>query len=278
MRGLLTLVLIVLAVGAAIGSGAAAMLTRNVLDVNGFTAVVVGTAQSPAGQQLVRTTVANRLADRAAATGYDNAVVRMAVGAVGDWAATAIQSPAAARVLGSTAVGLQQGILTGTQAGTAEFDVRAFASALEPPAIVATALASVQGPLLVKVPWIEISPGAQTILQELDRHRWLPAGLAIAAVVLAALALALSRRRGFTLLALGALLAVGAWLLRPVATSLATSIVAQRSRDTTTGPLADEFVQHLFAGWSAVSGALIAIGVALALLGVVFGVRGRGRA
>lgn len=278
MRGLLSLVLIVLAVGAAIGSGAAAMLTRNVLDVNGFTAVVVETVRSPAGQQLVRTTVANRLVDRAAAEGYDGLVVRTAAGAAGAWAAQAIRTPAAARVLGATAVGLQQGILTGTQTGTAAFDVRAFASAVQPPAVVTTALAAIPGPLLVDVPWIRIAPGAQTVLQELDRHRWLPTGLAIAAVALAACAIGLARRRGLALILLGALLAVAAWFARPAATRLASSIAAERSRETATGPLADAFVQHLFAGWSAVSGALIAIGVALAILGAVFGARGRRRA
>ena len=276
MRFLLSLVLIVLAVGAAIGSGAGAMLSRNVLDVNGFTAVLVGTAQSPAGQQLVRTTVANRLADRAAANGYDGALVGAATAAVGDWAATAIRGKAATRVLASAAVGLQQGILTGTQSGHVTFDVRAFATALEPPPVVATALAAVPGPLTVEVPWIEVSPGAQTLLQELDRHRWLPTGLAIAAVALGFLALMVSRRRGFTLVLLGVLLAVAAWLLRPLATSATTAMVSREGADPSTGPLAEEFVQHLFAGWGAVSGALIAIGAALAILGLVFSLRRRG--
>jgi ABC-type enterochelin transport system permease subunit len=37
--------------------------------------------------------------------------------------------------------------------------------------------------------------------------------------------------------------------------------------------LASVFVDQLFAGWSAVSGALIAIGAALVLVGVVFSLR-----
>ena len=276
MRFLLSLVLIVLAVGAAIGSGAGAMLTRNVLDPNGFTAVVVGTAQSPAGQQLVRTTTANRLADRAAAEGYDGVLARAGATAVGDWAARAIMGKAASRVLASAAIGLQQGILTGTQSGHVAFDVRAFASALDPPPAVATALAAVPGPLVVEVPWIEVTPGAQTLLQELDRHRWLPKGLAIAAVVLGFLALTVSRRRGLALVLLGVLLAAAAWLLRPIATGAVPAMVSRDAPDSTTGPLAGEFVQRLFDGWGAVSGALIAIGIALAILGVVFGLRRRG--
>ena len=275
MRFLLSLLLVVLAVGAAIGSGAGAMLSRNVLDVNGFTAVVVGTAQSPAGQQLVRTTVANGLVERAAAGGYDGLVVRAAASAAGDWAATAIRGKAATRVLASAAVGLQQGILTGTQSGAVTFDLRAFVSALEPPPAVATALAALPGPLEVEVPWIEVSPGAQTLLQELDRHRWLPAGLAVAAITLGFLALVVSRRRGFTLILLGLLLAVVAWLLRPVATGAATAMVSRNGADPSTGTLADAFVEHLFAGWGAVSGALIAIGAALVLLGLVFSLRRR---
>lgn len=246
------------------------------LDVNGFTAVLVGTAQSPAGQQLVRTAVANTLVDEAAARGYDGLAIRAAAGVAGDWAAMAVRKPAATRVLASTAVGLQQGILTGTQSGVVEFDVRAFATALQPPPVVATALAAIPGPLVVQVPWVEISPGAQTVLQELDRHRWLPAGLALLAVMLALLALMVARRRGFTLVVMGVLLAVAAWFLRPVATGLAASMVAGQSADAATGPLADEFIQRIFTGWSAVSGALIAIGIALVVVGVVFGVRRRG--
>jgi ABC-type sugar transport system substrate-binding protein len=84
-----------------------------------------------------------------------------------------------------------------------------------------------------------------------------------------------SRRRSVTLVLLGVLLAAAAWLLRPLATGTASTMAARRSAETSTGPLADEFVQRLFDGWSAVSGALIAIGVALAILGVVFGLRRR---
>ena len=140
-----------------------------------------------------------------------------------------------------------------------------------------SALAAVPGPLLVQVPWIELSPGAQTVLQELDRHRWLPAGLAGAAVALGALSLLVARRRGLALLLLGVMLAAAAWLLRPLATEATAAMVASSSREPATGGLAEAFVQGVFTGWSAVSGALIAIGVALAVLGLVFGLRSRGR-
>ena len=67
MRFLLSSILIVLAVGCALLSGAGAMLARNVLDPAGFTHVVVGTVQSTAGTRLVRTAVENEVANRAAA-------------------------------------------------------------------------------------------------------------------------------------------------------------------------------------------------------------------
>ena len=65
-------------------------------------------------------------------------------------------------------------------------------------------------------------------------------------------------------------------LLRPIATGATSAMVARAGADTTTGPLAEEFVQRLFDGWGAVSGALIAIGAALAILGLVFSLRRRG--
>ncbi|MGI9116374.1 MAG: hypothetical protein ACR2JV_01905 [Gaiellales bacterium] len=271
MRFLLSLILIVLAVGAALLSGAGAMLARNVLDPAGFTHVVVETVQSPAGTQLVRAAVENEVAIRAAA--QPDAIAMGAASIAGAWAVKAVHSDAAPRVLGPVAIGLQQGILTGTQSGAVQLDVRALATAAEPPPVVLTVLSAIPGDLLVTIPWISMSPGAQTILQELDRHRWLPTALAVAAILLGMLALLVSRRRGLALVLMGVALAVSAYLLRPLATDVTSSAVARSSQDVTTGPLAGVFVDQLFTGWSAVSGALIAIGLALVLVGVVFGVR-----
>ena len=273
MRFLLSLLLIVLAIGAALASGAGAMLARNVLDPAGFSDVVVRTVQSPAGIGLVRTAVQNEVANRAAA--QPSLIAAGASSIAGAWAVRAVQSDAAARVLGSAAVGLQQGILTGTQTGSVKFDIRAFAGAADPPPVVTAVLDAITTDLVVTVPWIELSPGAQTVLQELDRHRWLPTACAIAALLLGLLALVASRRRGLTLMLLGFGLAASAYLLRPLATDVTSAVVAQQAQDVSTGPLAAVFVDQLFAGWSAVSGALIAIGLALMLVGIVFGVRRR---
>ena len=271
MRFLLSLVLVVVAIACALGSGVGAMLARNVLDPAGFTQAVVATVQSPAGTSLIRTAVENEIADRAAA--QPSAIAAGAAAIAGNWAVRAVRSPAATRLLGSVAIGLQQGILTGTQTGSASFDVRAFASAADPPGVVTLVLAALPGPLVVKVPWVELSPGAQTILQELDRHRWLPAALAGLAVGVGLLAVGVSRRRGLTLILLGAGLGASAYLLRPLATDVAGAVVARRSQETSTGPLAAVFVDRLFDGWTAVSGAMIAIGLALMLVGLVFGLR-----
>ena len=271
MRFLLSFVLIALAIVAALCSGAGAMLSRNVLDSAGFTQAVVATVQSPAGIGLVRTAVANEVANRAAA--QPGLIAAAAADVAGNWAVRAVQSDAAAQILAPVAVGLQQGILTGTQKGAVQIDVRAMATAADAPPVVTSFLAAVNGDLLVTVPWVAISPWAQTVLQELDRHRWLPTGLAVAAVGLGLLALLISRRRGFTLLVLGTGLAVSAYLLRPLSTNVLGSVVAGQTQDSSTGPLASVFVDQLFAGWSAVSGALIAIGAALVLVGVVFSLR-----
>ena len=271
MRFLLSLVLVALAIAAALGSGAGAMLSRNVLDTTGFTRAVVATVQSPAGVGLVRAAVANEVANRAAA--QPDVIAGAAAGIAGNWAVRAVRSDAAAQILAPVAVGLQQGILTGTQKGAVQLDVRAMASAAQAPAVVTTFLDAVEGDLLVTVPWIRISPGAQTILQELDRHRWLPTALAGAALGFGVLALLISRRRGLTLLVLGAGLAASAYLLRPLAVDVTGSVAARQSEEASTGPLASAFVQQLFDGWSSVSGALIAIGLSLMLVGVVFSLR-----
>lgn len=271
MRFLLSLLLVVVAIAMALASGAGAMLSRNVLDTEGFTRAVVATVQSPAGLSLVRTSVANGVADRAAA--QPSIVAAGAASIAGTWAVRAVRSDAATQILAPVAVGLQQGILTGTQKGAVQLDVRAMASAADAPPVVTTLLDAVGGELLVTVPWVSISPGAQTVLQELDRHRWLPSALAIGALVVALLALVVSRRRGLTLILLGFGLAVCAYLLRPVATDLTNAIVARQGQDVNTGPLAGEFVDQLFDGWGSVSGAMIAIGLALMLVGAVFSLR-----
>lgn len=275
MRLLLSLPLVVLAIVAALASGAGAMLSRNVLDTPGFTRAVVATVRSPAGTQLVRTAVANEVANRAAA--QPGVIAAGAAAIAGNWAARAVRSEAATQILAPVAVGLQQGILTGTQRGAVKLDVRAMATAAHAPAVVRAFLDAVGGDLMVTVPWVAIAPGAQTVLQELDRHRWLPAGLAVASAVLALLALVVARRRGLTLIVLGAGLSASAYLLRPLATDLTGTVVARQAQDVSTGPLAAVFVDQLFDGWTAVSGALIAIGLSLVLVGAVFGVRRSGR-
>ena len=262
MRFLLSLILVALAIVAALSSGAGAMLSRNVLDSSGFTQAVVATVQSPAGVGLVR-----------AAAAQPGVIAAAAAGIAGNWAVRAVQSDVAPQILAPVALGLQQGILTGTQKGAVQIDVRAMATAADAPPVVTSFLSAVNGDLLVTVPWVAISPWAQTVLQELDRHRWLPTGLAIAAIGLGMLALIVSRRRGFTLMLLGVGLAVSAYLLRPLSTDLLGSVVAGQTQDSSTGPLASVFVDQLFEGWSSVSGALIAIGAALVLVGVVFSLR-----
>jgi hypothetical protein len=271
MRFLLSLVLVALAIVMALGSGVGAMLSRNVLDPAGFTRAVVATVQSPAGLSLVQTSVENRVAERASE--QPTIVASGAASIAGAWAVRAVRSDAAAQLLAPVAVGLQQGILTGTQTGSVQIDVRAAAATVETPPVVSMMLNAVGGEFLVTVPWVSISPGAQTVLQELDRHRWLPAALAIGAVVVALLALMTSRRRGLTLLVLGVGLAVCSYLLRPLATDVTGSVVERQSQEVSTGPLAGVFVDQLFDGWTSVSGALIAIGLAIVLVGIVFSLR-----
>ncbi len=271
MRFIVSLLLLLLAVGCALAAGAGAMLARNVLEPAGFSQAVVRTVQSPAGLSLVRTSLQNEVANRAAA--QPALIAQGAAQVAGAWGVRALQSDAAAQILAPVAVGLQQGLLTDSQQGRVQIDVRAMAQAAEAPPVVLTILDAVQGDLLVTIPWLSLSPWAQTVLQTLDRHRWLPQGLAIAALVLGALAIIMARRRGLSLVLMGIALAVSAYLLRPLATDVSASVVAQRSQDVSTGPLAGVFVDQLFDGWTAVSGALIAIGLALALVGLVFGVR-----
>jgi len=271
MRSVLGLVLVGLAIVMALGSGLGAMLSRNVLDTAGFTRAVVATVQSPAGLSLVKTSVENRVADRASAQPLIAASGAASV--AGDWAVRAVQSDAAPQILAPVAVGLQQGILTGSQTGSVQLDVAAATAAVDTPPVVSMMLNAVGGELVVDVPWVSISPQAQTVLQQLDRHRWLPSALAIGAAVMALFALMVSRRRGWTLIVLGLGLAICSFFLRPLATDLTSSVVERRSQDVSTGPLAGVFVDQLFDGWSAVSWAMIAIGLALVLVGAVFSLR-----
>jgi hypothetical protein len=273
VRALLVLVLVVLAVASALLAGLGAVLTRNVIEPEGFARVVVTTAQSPEGNALLRGGVAREV-ERLAA---DQPAVLAAGAALiaGDWAVAAVNSKAATRVLGPTAIGLQQGILTGAQDGTLRLDVRAFASAADPPPLVAALLAAIPGDIAVVVPWVRVSPGFERALRLLDRNPWLPTGLAIAAVALGILALAAARRRGLTLVVLGVILAASAFLLRPLAREGTSWLAAADTRDEAAAALAPVAVDAVLDGWTAVSGALTAIGLAIALVGFVLGVRRR---
>jgi hypothetical protein len=273
VRALLVPVLLVLAVAAALGAGLAAVLERNVLDPAGFQRVVVTAAQSPEGAALVRGAVVREVELRAA----DQPAVLVEGAAIlaGDWAVAALRSKAATRVLGPTAVGLQQGILTGEQDGVLRLDVRAFAEAADPPPLVRALLAAVPGELAVEVPWVRVSPWLERALRLLDRYPRLPAGLAAAAVGLGVLALLAARRRGLVLVGLGALLAASAFLLRPLAREGAGRLASADGADEAVAALAPIVVGAVLDGWSAVSGALIAIGLAIVLVGFVLGVRRR---
>lgn len=271
MRFVGTTLLIALAVACALLAGATAVLTRNVIDPAGFRATVVDTLRSPAGVAVVRGAVENEVRARAAA--QPAILAAGAADVAGAWSARALASPAAPRVLGPLAVGLQQGILADGQAGRARIDLRALATAADPPPAVTALLDLVQGDLLVAVPWVPVSPWTERILRLLDRHRWIPAGLAAAAIAAGLLALANARRRGLALVVLGTGLAVGAYLLRPLAEDGAGWFVD--SGQVGYGQLARVIVREALDGWSAVSGALIAIGLAIVLVGLVLGVRRR---
>jgi hypothetical protein len=273
VRALLVLILVVLAVASALLAGVGAVLTRNVIEPQGFARVVVTTAQSPEGNALLRGGVAREV-ERLAA---DQPAILAAGAALiaGDWAVAAVNSKAAARVLGPTAIGLQQGILTGKQDGTLRLDVRAFATAADPPPLVNAILAAVPGEIAVVIPWVKVSPGFERALQLFDRQRWLPTGLAVAAVALGLLALLTARRRGLTLVGLGLALAASAFLLRPLARQSTTWLSTADPRDEAVAALAPVAVDAVLDGWTAVSGALTAIGLAIALVGLVLGVRRR---
>lgn len=273
MRALLVLLLVVLSVASALLAGLGAVLTRNVIEPEGFARVVVATAQSPEGNALLRGAVAREV-ERLAA---DQPAVLAAGAALiaGDWAVAAVNSKAATRVLGPTAIGLQQGLLADGQDGTLRLDVRAFASAADPPPLVTALLAAIPGDIAVVVPWVRVSPGFERALRLLDRNPWLPTGLAVAAVALGILALAAARRRGLTLVALGAVLAASAFLLRPLAHEGTSWLAAADTRDEAVAALAPVAVDAVLDGWTAVSGALTAIGLAIALVGFVLGVRRR---
>ncbi len=271
MRFLGTTLLIALAVASALLAGASAVLTRNVIEPAGFRATVVDTLRSPAGAAVVRSAVEGEVRARAAA---QPAVIAAAAASIaGSWAEQALASPAAPRVLGPLAVGLQQGILADGQTERARIDLRALATAADPPPAVEALLGIVEGDLLVTVPWVPVSPWLERALRLLDRHRWIPAVLAGAAVGFGLLALVNARRRGLALLALGASLAAGAYLLRPGAEGGAGWLV--NARQPGYEALARVIVAEALDGWTAVSGALIAIGLAIVLVGLVLGLRRR---
>jgi len=273
MRTLVPLLLIIVAVVCAVGAGAGSMLTRNVLDPSGFSDVVIHTVQSPAGLALVRTSVENNVANRAAA--QPAVISNLVASTAGDWAVSVFQGDAARQVLGPVATGLQQGILNGDSAQQVQIDVRAMAAASTTPPLISRLLDSQSGDVLVTVPWVSVSPQMQYTLRELDRHRMLPAGLAVVALVAGLLAVLLSKRRGFVLLVLGIALAAAAFLLRPIATTASGLFINRGSQGGSASSLAPTVVEQVFTGWSAVSGALIAIGLALALVGAVLSVRRR---
>ena len=273
MRTLVPFPLIVVSVVCAVGAGAGAMLTRNVLDPSGFSDVVVHTVQSPAGLALVRTSVEKNVANQAAA--QPAILSNLVATTAGDWAVSVFQGDAAAQVLGPVAIGLQQGILNGDSAQEVQIDVRAMAAASETPPLISRLLDSQSGDVLVTVPWVAVSPPMQYTLQQLDRHRMLPTGLAIAAVVSGLLAVMLSKRRGWALLVLGIALAAAAFLLRPVATTWSDLFINRGAQGGSASTLAPTVVEQVFTGWAAVSGALIAIGLALALVGAVLSLRRR---
>ncbi|MEI6626361.1 MAG: hypothetical protein WCO40_08460 [Thermoleophilia bacterium] len=273
MRTLVPLLLIIVSVVCAVGAGAGSMLTRNVLDPSGFSDVVVHTVQSPAGLALVRTSVENNVANRAAA--QPAIISNLVATTAGDWAVSVFQGDAARQVLGPVATGLQQGILNGDSAQQVQIDVRAMAAASTTPPLISRLLDSQSGDVLVTVPWVSVSPQMQYTLRELDRHRMLPAGLAVVALVAGLLAVMLSKRRGFALLVLGIALAAAAFLLRPIATTASGLFINRGSQGGSASSLAPTVVEQVFTGWSAVSGALIAIGLALALAGAVLSLRRR---
>ena len=72
---------------------------------------------------------------------------------------------------------------------------------------------------------------------------------------------------------MGALLTVGAFAARPLAREGAGWFVAADPGDEAVRALAPVAVANVLEGWQAVSGALMAIGLALALVGLVLGVR-----
>lgn len=274
VRFLLSLILAALAVTSALGSGASAMLVRNVIDPNGFATTVVGVLQSPAGVAQVQARVEQEV--RTLAAGQSEIIVVGVSVLARTWAADAIRSPAAARVLGPAAIGLQQGILTGTQDGTVQIDVRALATAVKPPPAVAAVLAVMPGDLMLEVPGLRLSAEFETAVQQLDRHRQLPAALAGLALVLGLLAIVVARRRGIALLLLGVMLAGAAFFLRSMAAEYVARFVVGTSGNAERQALDQEVIEQVLRGWGSVSGALIGIGLALALVGLTVSLRRRG--
>jgi hypothetical protein len=136
-------------------------------------------------------------------------------------------------------------------------------------------LVALPGEVVVDVPWLQVDGRVQFILRQLDRHRVIPAVLAGSAVILALIAISAARRRGLAVLLLGgglvaAVLLVHLYGIRDPSVWFASSGAAARGLEVAA-------VREVLRGWNAVGGALVVIGVAIAILGAVVGVGGRSR-
>jgi hypothetical protein len=273
MRLLVALTFGVLAILSAIGAGIGVVLVRNVVEPEGFTRTVVAIVQSPEGQRFVAREVGGAV--EAEAAGLPAPIATAAGAVAGTWAAAVLASPEAARVLAPTAIALQRGLLIDEQTGSAAIDLRSLAAAAPVPAEVEAVLVALPGEVVVDVPWLQVDGRVQFILRQLDRHRVIPAVLAGSAVILALIAISAARRRGLAVLLLGgglvaAVLLVHLYGIRDPSVWFASSGAAARGLEVAA-------VREVLRGWNAVGGALVVIGVAIAILGAVVGVGGRSR-
>lgn len=274
MRVIVAFTFGVLAIVAALGAGIGVVLVRNVIEPEGFSRTVVGIVQSPEGQRYVAREVGSAVESEAAGL---PAPIAAAAGAVaGTWAAAVVASPEAGRVLAPTAIALQRGLLVDDQTGRAVIDLRSLAAASAAPAEVEAVLSAISGEVVVEVPWLQVDGRIQFVLRQLDRHRAIPAILAGAAVILALIALAASRRRGLATMLLGATL---------IAAVLFVHLYGLRDPSLWFGPtgsgareLETAAVREVLRGWNGVGGALIVIGAAVVIVGAVLGLGGRTRA
>ena len=136
-------------------------------------------------------------------------------------------------------------------------------------------MARITKAMLAVLTSIAAAPEGFVMLTQSEGKDVVAAGLAVVALVAGLLAVMLSKRRGFALLVLGISLAAAAFLLRPIATTASGLFINRGSQGGSASSLAPTVVEQVFTGWSAVSGALIAIGLALALVGAVLSVRRR---